>query len=191
MAWTRCRFAGGDRALGERVQDVVTRFVYAPWSPDVAVYARRVRTRIERELANEAGGDQVDLKRGRGGLADIDFLLQVLQLREGPAREAFRVAGARRLLAAFPETDLLRPEEAAALGDAYFFLRDLETVLRITTDSGGGVISTDPDAVEPFARRLREPVSGRELLARYRDVTTRVREIYETGMDRLTSGSGS
>ena len=191
MAWTRCRFAGGDPALGARVQDVVARFVYAPWSPDVAAYARRIRTRIERELANEAGGDELDLKRGRGGLADIDFLLQVLQLREGPAREEFRVPGARRLLAAFPETGLLPREEAAALGDAYRFLRDLETVLRITTDAGGGVISTDPDAVEPFACRLREPVSGRELLDRYRDVTVRVREIYETGMDRLATGSGS
>ena len=191
MAWTRCRFAGGDPAFAEQVKDIVTRFVYAPWSLDVPAYARRVRTRIERELANEAGGEQFDLKRGRGGLADIDFLLQVLQLREGPARPDFRVAGARRLLAAFPETDILRPDEVAALGDAYRFLRDLETVLRIATDSGGGVISTDPDAVEPFARRLHEPMSGRELLARYRDVTTQVREIYETGMDRLTSSSGS
>ncbi len=191
MAWTRSRFAGGDPALAEQVRAVVTRFVYAPWSSEVPAYARRVRTRIERELANEGGGDQLDLKRGRGGLADIDFLLQVLQLREGPARPEFRVAGARRLLAAFPETDYLGPGEAAALRDAYLFLRDLETVLRIATDSGGGVISTDPDAVEPFARRLHKPMSGRELLARYRDITTRVREIYETGMDRLMSGSGS
>ena len=191
MAWTRSRFAAGDPAFGERVRDVVARFVYAPWSPDVAAYARRIRTRIERELANEAGGGQLDLKRGRGGLADIDFLLQVLQLREGPDREEFRVAGARRLLAAFPETDLVRPDEAEALGEAYQFLRDLETVLRITTDSGGGAISTDPEAVEPFARRLREPMPGAELLEHYRGVTTRVREIYETGMDRLAGGSAS
>ena len=191
MAWTRCRFAGGDPAIGERVKDIVSRFVYAPWSLDVPAYARRVRTRIERELANEAGGGQLDLKRGRGGLADIDFLLQVLQLREGPGRVEFRVAGARRLLAAFPGTDVLRPDEVTALGDAYVFLRDLETVQRIATDAGGGVISTDPDAVEPIARRLREPMSGHELLARYRDVTTQVREIYETGMDRLMSGPGS
>ena len=39
MAWTRCRFAGGDPALAERVKDVVSRFVYAPWSLDVPAYA--------------------------------------------------------------------------------------------------------------------------------------------------------
>ena len=191
MAWTRCRFAGGDPAVAGRVNDVVTRFVYAPWTPDVVAYARRIRTRIERELANEAAGDQLDLKRGRGGLADIDFLLQVLQLREGPDRPEFRVAGARRLLAAFPDTDFLRPGEVDALRGAYGFLRDLETVLRIATDGGGGVISTDPDTAESFAHRLREPTSGSGLLARYREVTTQVREIYETGMDRLMGASAS
>ena len=58
------------------------------------------------------------------------------------------------------------------------FLRELETVLRIHTDTGGGAISTDADAVEPLARRLREPLSGAELLERYRGVTGRVRVIY-------------
>ncbi len=191
MAWTRCRFAGGDPAVGEQVADVVEGFVYAPWSPDVVDYARRIRTRIERELAGEAGGEHLDLKRGHGGLADIDFLLQVLQLREGPDRPEFRVAGARRLLAAFPDTDFLRPDEVDALRGAYGFLRDLETVLRIAADAAGGVISTDPDAVEPFAHRLREPMSGRELLVRYREVTTQVRAIYETGMSRLAGGSAA
>ena len=181
MAWTRCRFAGGDPAVGERARAIVARFVYAPWSPDVVPYARRIRTRIERELAHEAGGDQLDLKRGRGGLADIDFLLQVLQLREGPERPEFRVAGARRLLAAFPETGFLRSDEVEALRGAYGFLRDLETVLRIATDGGGGVIPTDPGAVEPFAQRLRDPMSGSGLLARYREVTAQVRRDLRDG----------
>jgi glutamate-ammonia-ligase adenylyltransferase len=191
MAWTRCRFIGGDAALAGQVQEAVGRFVYGPWSPEIPGYARHVRGRMERELTDEAAGGHLNLKRGRGGLADIDFLLQVLQLREGPDRPEFRVAGARRLLAAFPDTDFLRPGEVDALRGAYGFLRDLETVLRIATDGGGGVISTEPDTVESFAHRLREPTSGSGLLARYREVTTQVREIYETGMDRLMGASAS
>ena len=189
MAWTRCRFAGGDPALGRQVRQVVDGFVYGPWTPGIPAYARHVRSRIERELAREAGGDHLDLKRGRGGLADIDFLLQVLQLREGQAREEFRVAGTRNLLAALPATDFLPPDEAAALREGYAFLRELETVLRIDTDTGGGAISTDPNLLEPLARRLREPMSGAGLLARYRDTTTRIRAIYEAGLDRLEQGS--
>ena len=189
MAWTRCRHVGGDAALAARVREAVDGFVYGPWADDIPGYARHVRSRIERELAREAAGDHLDLKRGRGGLADIDFLLQVLQLREGPARNGFRVAGTRWLLETLPETDFLRPAEADALRNAYWFLRELETVLRIHTDTGGGAISTDPDAAEPLARRLREPLSGAELLARYRDVTGQVRTIYEAGMGRLERGS--
>ena len=52
-----------------------------------------------------------------------------------------------------------------------------------------GAISTDADAVEPLARRPREPLSGAELLERYRGVTGQVRAIYETVMDRLAQGA--
>ncbi len=189
MAWTRCRHVGGDPALAARVRETVDRFVYGSWSSEIPGYARHVRSRIENELAGEAAGDHLDLKRGRGGLADIDFLLQVLQLREGPTRREFRVAGTRWLLETLPGTDVLRPVEADTLSDAYWFLRELETVLRIHTDTGGGAISTDPAALEPLARRLHEPLSGRELLTRYRDVTGQVRKIYEAGMDRLERSS--
>ena len=189
MAWTRRRPAGGDRELAQRVCDTVDRFVYGPWASDIPSYARHVRSRIEHELAGEAAGDHLNLKRGRGGLADIDFLLQVLQIREGATREEFRVPGSRALLAALPETEVVRPAEAGVLRDAYAFLRELETVLRIHTNTGGGAIPTDPAALDPLARRLREPTSGEELLARYRDVTAQVRAIYEAGMGRLEGRS--
>ena len=189
MAWTRCRHVGGDPALAAQVRETVDAFVFGPWTPAIPGYARHVRSRIERELAREAAGDHLDLKRGRGGLADIDFLLQVLQIREGSTRTGFRVAGTRWLLETLPETDFLRPVEADTLRDAYWFLREIETVLRIHTDTGGGAISTNPDAAEPLAKRLREPMSGEELLARYREVTGQVRTIYEAGMDRLARGS--
>ena len=189
MAWTRCRPVGGDGALAAQVRETVDAFVYGPWDSEIPGYARHVRSRIERELAREAAGDHLDLKRGRGGLADIDFLLQVLQIREGSTNPGFRVAGTRWLLSTLPETDFLRPVEADTLRDAYWFLRELETVLRIHTDTGGGAISTDPTQLEPLARRLREPMSGADLLARYREFTDRVRAIHDTGMERLDRAS--
>ena len=76
------------------------------------------------------------------------------------------------------------------LREGYAFLRELETVLRIYTDTGGGAIPTDPAALDPIAHRLREASSGAELLARYREVTAEVRAIYEAGMDRLEGKPG-
>ena len=189
MAWTRCRFVGGDAAVAEQVREVVGGFVYGPWNPEIPAYARHVRGRMERELTDEAAGGRLDLKRGRGGLADIDFLLQVLQLHEGCERPEFRVAGTRRLLAALPATDVVPAGEAAALRDAYGFLRELETVLRIHTDSDASAIATDPAALEPLARQFGTPMSGSELLARYRETTAEVRRLYEAGLDRLGARS--
>ena len=185
MAWTRCRRVGGDPALAERVRRAVDGFVYGPWSDEIPTYARHVRGRMERELTDEAGGGQLDLKRGRGGLADLDFLLQALQLKEGRTREEFRVAGTRRLLAVLPDTDVLGVDEAETLRGAYAFLRELETVLRIATDTEASAISTDPAALDPLARQFGAPTSGKDLLARYRETTGRIRTIYEAGMDRL------
>ena len=187
MAWTRARFAGGDPALGERVQSVVNRFVYGEWSPKIPAYAQHVRGRIETELAREAAGGRFDLKRGKGGLADIDFLLQVLQLRAGRENEQFRVQGSRRLLASLPDTQYLPPDEANTLRAAYAFLRELETVLRIESDTGTNAIPTDAAALEPLARRLRSPLSGSDLLDKYRTVTDQVRRIHTAGMARLSA----
>ena len=64
MAWTRCRHVGGDPALAAQVRETVDGFVYGPWSSEIPGYARHVRSRIERELAREAAGDHLDLKRG-------------------------------------------------------------------------------------------------------------------------------
>ena len=185
MAWTRARFVAGDPAFAADVQGVVNRFVYGAWASEVPAYARHIRARIERELADEADGSRLDLKRGHGGLADIDFLLQVLQLREGRTREEFRVTGTRRLLGALPDTEFLAPDDAAALRRAYALFRELETVLRIDADASIGTLTTDAGALDTLARRLRTPVSGADLLARYRETTREVRAIYEAGMNRL------
>ena len=186
MAWTRYRFVAGAPDVGDRVEQAVRSFVYGPWDPVIPSYARHVRDRMERELANETGGLRLNLKVGRGGLADIDFLLQVIQLREGAKREAFRVPGTRQLLTNLPTTSYLTSKQVGHLRDTYEFLRTLETVLRIESGSGIGWISTDPKELEPLVRHFDVvPARGEVLLERYREVTDKVRIIYEDGMNKL------
>ena len=186
MAWTRYRFVAGAPDVGDQVEQAVRTFVYGPWDPVIPGYARHVRGRMERELANEADGRRRNLKVGRGGLADIDFLLQVIQLREGAEREGFREPGTRQLLTNLPATAYLSGEQVGHLRDAYEFLRTLETVLRIESDSGIGWISTDAKELEPLVRHFDVvPARGEALLERYREVTDEVRAIYDEGMKRL------
>ena len=188
MAWTRCRFVAGRPALVDELGEAVRDFVYGPWDDAIPAYVTHLRGRMERELGREASGRRLDLKVGKGGLADIDFLLQVIQLREGGRDGGFRLAGTRQLLANLPDNPYLTRDQVARLQRSYEFLRTLETVLRIESDSGIGWISTAPDKLEPLAQHLGlEPATAETLLARYREVTADVRTIYTAGMKKLES----
>ena len=188
MAWTRARFVAGRPSLVDEVAEAVRTFVYGPWDDAIPTYATHLRGRMERELGREASGSRLDLKVGKGGLADIDFLLQVIQLREGGRHPEFRLTGTRQLLAHLPENRYVTDRQVDRLRAAYEFLRTLETVLRIESDSGVGWISTAPDKLEPLAQHLGlEPATAETLLARYREVTADVRTIYTAGMKKLES----
>jgi glutamine synthetase adenylyltransferase len=68
----------------------------------------------------------------------------------------------------------------------YEFLRTLETVLRIESDTARGWFPTDPAALESVAARVGvEPATGERVLQRYNEVTTEVRQIFEAGMKRI------
>ena len=188
MAWTRCRFIAGAPDLVEEAEEAIRTFVYGPWDPNIPTYARHLRTRMERELAREATGRRLDLKVGHGGLADIDFLLQLIQLREGAHRQEFRIAGTRALLETLPETVYLSTDQVDRLKVAYEFLRTLETVIRIESDSSIGWISTDSADLQPLSYHLGLiPATGDAVLSRYREVTAEIRSIYEEGMTRLST----
>lgn len=190
MAWTRGRFVAGSRVVETEVAQTVERFVYGSWKSDIPSYARHIRSRMEHELAKEQAEDRLDLKVGMGGLADIDFLLQLVQMREGATRSEFRVAGTRQLLSDLPRNDVVDEDDAARLRVCYEFLRTLETVLRIQSDSSRGWMSTDPAELELVASTTGiEPATGEALLAQYREVTREVRDIFEKGMQRLEKRS--
>ena len=186
MAWTRSRFVAGSRTVESDVAQAVERFVYGAWSAELPERACHIRVRMERELAQEQTGRRVDLKVGKGGLADIDFLLQLVQMREGRTRPEFRVAGTRQLLTTLPANDFIDSQDAQRLHVCYEFLRTLETVLRIESDSSRGWMATDPAELEAVAAKGGgEPATGEGLLLRYRDITREVRDIFERGMKRL------
>ena len=186
LAWTRFRVLTGSPALTDEMSRLVTGFVYGDWDPTLPVYARHIRSRMETEIGKERDGDRFDLKVGRGGLADIDFLLQLLQIHHGADRPEWRVAGSRRLLAASPASPLLDAGDTARLRHAHLFLRTLETRLRIESDAGASALSTDPARLAVIGTRMRlPPPAGEALRQRYEEITGTVRRIFEKGIDRL------
>jgi glutamate-ammonia-ligase adenylyltransferase len=186
LAWTRCRPLAAPAALASRIQSFVNDFVYAPWDASIPGYMKDVRARMEREIAQESDR-RLHFKAGKGGLADIDFALQLIQIREGHRRFEFRVAGTRRLLASLPPTPFLTSVEAGRFREAHGFLRSLEMMARMDADANVSWIAADAAELTPLGVRMGfSDSAGERLLERYRAMTEGVREIYLAVLDRLT-----
>ena len=141
------------------------------------------RMRMERELAQESDGFH-DLKLGRGGLLDIDFVVQYLQLCHG-ADPAVRVSSTLEALEALQRGGHLGQQTARTLKQGYRFLRRLEARLRMVRDRPAERLPATAAGLEVMARRLgyrQQPgwaTPGAQLLEEYHRQTETVRRIYE------------
>lgn len=184
MAWTRARVVVGSPTLSREVLSAAQEFVYGPWEQRFPQYMHHLRLRMERELVKDRSA--LNLKVGPGGLTDIDFVLQLLQIREGRQRAEFRRPGTRLLLARLPETEYLTAVEVRELREAHRLLRTIETFARMDGDSNVSSIPARIDALYPLGKRidLAAP-AGEHLLELFGGTTDRVRAIYSRVMERL------
>jgi glutamate-ammonia-ligase adenylyltransferase len=146
---TRARPVCGDPAFGATVMAVVTEAAYGkPWKPEFAAEIAAMREKMEGHKGKR------DVKRGPGGQVDVEFLVQMLQLKYGGAKPEIRTPNTWAGLDALHAAKLLSPADHAALRVAYDFLRLVEGRLRITTNRA---LDEIPDAAgerDKLARRL-------------------------------------
>jgi glutamate-ammonia-ligase adenylyltransferase len=185
MAWTRGRWIAGSRAVGEHVDAAVRQFVYGEWDERIPTVMADIRRRMERELV-QSGARHLEYKIGCGGLADIDFVLQMIQIRAGAADAELRVSGTREALGRLRGTPWLVDGELDDLERAYAFLRRLELYARMDVDANVGALATAPEQLRVVGKRMGLPdPAGESLLEEFGRVTARVRGIYETVLARL------
>jgi glutamate-ammonia-ligase adenylyltransferase len=191
QALIKARTVAGDAALGARVEAIARRHVWEgpPLDPHKAAQEiGRLRARLERELANETAG-RFNIKVGRGGLLDVEFLVQYLQLVHGPHLPLLRHRATRPALEALRAAGVLDDATFGVLATGYRFLRRLENRMRIVHDRSISQLGDDPLELDKLARRLgyRQAAGGggdpsvavgARLLDEYRRHTARVRAIY-------------
>jgi glutamate-ammonia-ligase adenylyltransferase len=184
QALIKARTVAGDRTLGDAIERITLGHVYGPQpagaAQRMAQEIGRLRARMEHELARESA-HSFNIKSGRGGLLDVEFLAQYLQLREGPRSPSLRVRSTPEALDAMKDEGVLPAGEVRELSESYAFLRKLEARLRIVHDRSIQEIRDDqPKELTKLARRLGyhgdEP--GARLLADYKLHVGRVRAIY-------------
>jgi glutamate-ammonia-ligase adenylyltransferase len=180
----KARVSAGEPDLGRRVIAIATRAAYERGAPDPQ-RIHYLRGRMERELGHERldrSPARYDLKVGRGGLVDIEFATQWLQMRHG-ADSRVRTTETEVALSALETCGYLEPPLAEVLRDGWRFLRRLEQRLRISHGTSVRLLEEGAPGLVILARRMgmRDgPRVGPDhaLLERYTAVTEEVRAAY-------------
>jgi len=128
---TRARLVLGDPGLARRVRAALRRVVYGTPLPRAQLKEiAEVRKRMEVELGRETRG-RSNVKYGRGGLVDVEFLTQALQLVHGGDRVEARAPATAAALRGLARAGALPPARAAELADHHRFLRRVWAALRL------------------------------------------------------------
>lgn len=182
QAYIKARPVAGDAAVGQAFLARTHAFVYeGQEEPDLAARIAAMRHRMEAERAGAVAKTHVKL--GTGGIVDIEFLVQYLQLRHGRSDLSLRRPGSLEALAALEAARLLHPQHASTLVEAYRFLRRVENRLRIVADLSVNTLPSAPAKLEKLARRMGyhrgESPAHEQFLADYATQTSRVRGIFK------------
>lgn len=108
-------------------------------------------------------GPGYDLKRGRGGIREVEFFVQARQLVHGGREAGLRKGSTLRAIAALESADHLQPQIAARMAEAYCRLRTIEHRLQMVADQQTHLLPTDPESLVSVAR-LHGFRSSEELL---------------------------
>lgn len=191
QALTKARVVLGKEALRETIEEIVRQTVYGAGADEsVRDEIHRLRMRMEHEIARESEGNY-NIKTGRGGMVDVEFLVQYIQLRFGKDFPEIRSTATLNALKAMRAGELIADDDFNSLSNGYKFLRSLENRLRILQDHSLNDLGGSKESLNKLARRLgydpklKNP--GEALMKDYEETTESVRRVYE----RILAGSDS
>jgi glutamate-ammonia-ligase adenylyltransferase len=149
----------------------------AGWRPEFVGEIATMRERVE------ASRQPRDLKRGPGGLADIEFLVQRFLLEHGATNPAVRLPNIWDALAALRSAGVLNEADHRALEDGYAFLLRVQNRLRIAHNRTVDAVPEASDELEKLARRLGCE-GGKQLTEQLQGHRRAIREVYRRHMGR-------
>ncbi|MEW2358785.1 bifunctional [glutamine synthetase] adenylyltransferase/[glutamine synthetase]-adenylyl-L-tyrosine phosphorylase [Spirillospora sp. NPDC029432] len=181
QALLKARPVAGDAELGERYLAAITPLIWKAAAGEGFVEdVQGMRRRVEAHLNERDPEADRQLKLGPGGLRDVEFAVQLLQLVHGRADETLRGAGTLGALTALSAGGYVGRDDAAALTSAYRFLRRVEHLVQLHRLRRTHTVPDDPADLRRLGRALglrTEPVG--EFTALWRRHAREVRRIHE------------
>ena len=168
QAWVKARCIAGDEALGGRLLGELEAWVYRRWLSRADISGiKALKRRIEQRSIRE-GTDAADVKHGRGGIRDVEFTIQFLQLLGGGDATAVRTGNTLEAIRRLAATGGLTDQEREILERTYTLLRTVEHRLQILYDRQTHVVPADDDELVRLAARMgyAGDATGRERLRR-------------------------
>jgi [glutamine synthetase] adenylyltransferase / [glutamine synthetase]-adenylyl-L-tyrosine phosphorylase len=184
QALLKARPVAGVADLGRRFLELTRPFVWPDvLDPDAVRSVRAMKARAEGEM-NRRGLSDREVKRGRGGIRDIEFAVQLLQLVHGRHDPSVRSATTLDALAQLAAGGYVEGDDAAQLDGAYRFLRTVEHRLQLQDEQQTHTLPSDVAARTRLARVLGYRDRGGETAldlfeSDYAGCQNRVRSIHE------------
>ncbi|MGJ0204440.1 bifunctional [glutamine synthetase] adenylyltransferase/[glutamine synthetase]-adenylyl-L-tyrosine phosphorylase [Leucobacter sp. gxy201] len=177
QALLKARAVAGDIGLGEEFVSRTRSGVWASSSrEDFVGSVQRMRGRVTEHIDD----DEIDiqLKLGPGGLRDIEFSVQLLQLVHGQYDDRLHLRGTLPALRVLVEGGFVARSDGERLAEDYRFLRVLEHRLQLRQLRRTALMPRDPDELRVLARASGFAPGGRELVARWETVKREVRALH-------------
>ncbi|RZI41253.1 bifunctional [glutamate--ammonia ligase]-adenylyl-L-tyrosine phosphorylase/[glutamate--ammonia-ligase] adenylyltransferase [Herbaspirillum sp. HC18] len=148
-AWVKARAITGAAADIAALEQIARPFVFRRYLDFSAIEAMRnmhaqIRAEVARQEARHPGRTN-NVKLGRGGIREVEFLAQVFQLIRGGRDTSLRDRSTRKTLVTLAEKNLLTTDEVRQLMEAYTFLRNLEHRLQYLDDGQTHTLPANPD----------------------------------------------
>jgi [glutamine synthetase] adenylyltransferase / [glutamine synthetase]-adenylyl-L-tyrosine phosphorylase len=189
QALIKARVVAGSAKLAADFDALTAEIVYKRPLPDnLTEEILRLRQRMEKELGKE-DAEHRNIKTGRGGMVDVEFIAQYLQLRHGGEKVALRRRNTLEALDELSREGFLTEADHKNLKSGYKFLRRLENKLRLVHDQSVNELTSDPAYLAKLAKHLGYPEGqpGRRLLEEYLTTTQAIRDIF----DRIFNASAA
>lgn len=179
-AYIRARASSGDHAMGESFLEEIRSFVWRRSLDFTAIEEiRRLTMRIrEAYTGPREVGPGFDIKRGRGGIREVEFFAQTHQLIYGGRDPSLRLRGTRAALDALAAAGIIAAEDARVLGEAYDRLRVIEHRLQMVDDRQTHALPADAAALDNVAR-LDGLSDGAALVHELHEITGAVASRYD------------
>jgi glutamate-ammonia-ligase adenylyltransferase len=178
QALLKARFAAGDAALAEDYLSRIKPLVWAATGREGFVEAaQKMRERVMEHIPDNEVNRQIKL--GPGGLRDIEFTVQLLQLVHGRTDETVRVSDTMSAIASLANAGYMSRQDANVFFEHYKFLRSIEHRIQFSQMRRTHLMPESESQVRSIARGLNIRWTSDQLLARWNEVKLEVRSLHQ------------